>query len=115
MIQIKWVATRPDTLVAFYWDSTDPKIVETKQLSKEYIEKWAVSHSRVISEDKLILTISRTFDSLDGWLQCKDLFNADPEETISIRNKYFSDHGHTLVVFEPSVNDADVIINTTLV
>jgi uncharacterized phage-like protein YoqJ len=108
----EFVATRPDTTVPFFYDSEQEehkKIMETSREVLEQLKKFGsvLSYEQTYSEDTLICTRTINFLNRDMFFQYLSALNNKQPTIMIIRNQYFLDNKHSLLLVWRDTEDLE--------
>lgn len=99
----EFIATRLDNSVPFFYDSDKEehkKIMETSREVLEYLKKVGsvLSYDQTYSEDKLVCIRKISFSKRDAFFQYLSVLNNKQPTIMIIRNQYFLDNSHSLML-----------------
>lgn len=96
-ITINFVATRPNTNAAFWWESNDPTIISYRQIVSDHARTLGITLTETISPDQLTYTVTYIVETPELWVTFKSIIETDGD-VISYRKNYFTSNNHKLSV-----------------
>jgi len=96
-ITINFVATRPNTNSAFWWESNDPTIISYRQIVSDHARTLDIRLTETISPDQLTYTVTYIANTPELWATFKSIIDSD-SNLISYRKNYFTSNNHKLSV-----------------
>jgi hypothetical protein len=97
-IIVEFHASRDNLDHDFFWESKDPVAETICTAVKNLAEVCEVPHSFTILEDNMSAVSSFTLPTLDYWTGFTGLIRYSTPTALEIRNNYFNNSGHRLVM-----------------
>ena len=115
-ITVMFHAQRTNLDHEFFWDSTDPKILEVTEMVNELAASSDIVHTVDKSEDGLSSTSTFYLLSFDYWLAFVGLIRySSNSDALSKRDEYFNNAGHTLTFKIIDQDTNQVLVDTQLI
>lgn len=95
-IEVTFTMERPNTTTDFWWESTDPQIVDICHKIDTLAESFSITRTSSKSENGLVFT-SQFVTTIDGsWQQFMNAILSEMPTMIATRNAYLEAAGHTI-------------------
>jgi len=112
-LQVRFLHTRPDTSVPFWWNSTETDISNYCLTIKSLAQNLGIEHSYVEAEDNLSFVSIFTVDTMLQWNKLNKKIVEQIPDMLALRKTYFTQHNHTLTLEWIDSDDNIVVYRNT--